>query len=61
VHGAVALLSNLEVAHYVITRDLLDRAETSPGRKGHYDWQVLGTGRVLQRHPLRDVAWKELA
>jgi uncharacterized protein (DUF58 family) len=61
VHGAAALLSDLEVAHYVITRDLLDRAETRPGRKGHYDWQVLGTGRVLQKHPLRDVAWKELA
>jgi uncharacterized protein (DUF58 family) len=61
VRGAAALLSDLEIAHYVITSDLLDRAETSPGRRGHYDWQVLGTGRVLQRHPLRDVAWKELA
>jgi uncharacterized protein (DUF58 family) len=60
VRGAAALLSDLEVAHYVITRDLLDRAETRPGRKGHYDWQVLGTGRVLQKHPLRDLAWKEL-
>jgi uncharacterized protein (DUF58 family) len=61
VHGAVALLSDLEVAHYVITRDLLDRAEARPGRKGHYDWRVLSTGRVLQKHPLRDASWKVLA
>jgi uncharacterized protein (DUF58 family) len=61
VRGATALLSDLEVAHYVITRDLLDRAETRPGRRGHQDWRILSSGRVLPMHPLRDVSWKELA
>jgi uncharacterized protein (DUF58 family) len=61
VSGVTALLSDLEVAHYVITRDLLDRPEARPGQQGREDWRVLPTGRVLSRRRSGDVAWKVLS
>jgi uncharacterized protein (DUF58 family) len=60
VRGVAALLSDLEVAHYIITQDLLDRAQPRP-KPDHYDWWVLGTGRVLPKHALPNVAWRELS
>jgi uncharacterized protein (DUF58 family) len=56
-----ALLSNLGVAHYVITRDLLDRPETRPGREGQWEWRVLGTGRAVPVRRPRDVPWRALS
>jgi hypothetical protein len=58
--GMTAVLSDLGVAHYVITRDLLDRPEAHPGRQGRWEWRVLGTGRAVPVHRHRDVAWKVL-
>ncbi len=56
-----AQLSDLEVAHHTITRDLLDRPEALPGREGHWAWRVLGTGRAVPiRRPQR-TAWKVLS
>jgi uncharacterized protein (DUF58 family) len=60
VRGMTALLSDLGVAHYVITRDLLDRPEARPGRQGRWEWRVFGTGRAIPIHRHRDVAWKVL-
>ncbi len=61
VQGTLALLSNLDVARYVITRDLLDRPEARPGQRGHWEWRVFGSGHVaLVRRP-RDTAWKRLS
>jgi hypothetical protein len=57
---AAALLSNLGVAHYVITRDLLDRPENQPGRQGQWEWRVLGTGRAAPVRRPRDVPWRAL-
>lgn len=59
--GTTALLSDLGVAHYVITRALLDRSEARPGRRGHWEWRVSGAGRALPVRRPRDIAWKVLA
>lgn len=40
-------LQRLDVVHYLITRDVLDRPETRPGRRGHWEWRVSGTGRAI--------------
>jgi len=61
VNRTLAMLANLGVARYVITRDLLDRPEARPGQRGHWEWRVFGSGHVaLVRRP-RDTAWKRLS
>jgi uncharacterized protein (DUF58 family) len=59
VKGTVALLTKLGVAHYLITRDVLDRPEARPGRLGRMEWRVSATGRATAiQH--QDTAWKRL-
>ena len=60
VEGVVTLLSSLEVAHYIVTRDVLDGAQPRLGRD-HDEGRVLGIGHVLPNHTLPDVAWRELS
>ncbi len=55
------LLSKLGVAHYVVTRDLLDRPEARPGQRGHWEWRVFGSGHVAPVRQPRDTAWKRLS
>jgi hypothetical protein len=59
--GLVALLSDLGVARYVITRDLLDRPESRPGRHGQWEWRVSPLGRAVAAHRPGDLAWKVLS
>jgi uncharacterized protein (DUF58 family) len=59
--GVLALLSDLGVAHYVITRDLLDRPEARPGRQGQWEWRVSPLGRAVSAHRPRDLTWKVLS
>ena len=61
VSGTLALLSDLGVARYVITRDLLDRPEARPGRQGQWEWRVSATGRAIQVRRPRDMGWKRLS
>jgi uncharacterized protein (DUF58 family) len=56
-----ALLAELGVAHQVIGRDLLDRAEMQPGKRGHWEWRVLGTGYAVPVRKPQDTAWRVLA
>ncbi len=61
VSGMRALLSDLGIARYVITRDLFDHPEARPGQQGQWDWRVSPLGRAVPvRHP-RDLAWKVLS
>lgn len=61
VSGTLALLSDLGIARYVITRDLLDHPEARPGQQGQWDWRISPLGRAVSvRHP-RDLAWKVLS
>jgi hypothetical protein len=57
----VALLSDLGVARYVITRDLLDRPESRPGRHGQWEWRVSPLGRAVTARRPGDLAWKVLS
>jgi hypothetical protein len=61
VSGTLASLSDLGVARYVITRDLLDRSEARPGRQGQWEWCVSPTGRVVPVRQPRDTVWKKLS
>ena len=59
-HGALALLTELEIAHHIITRDVLDRPEAQPGREGHWDWRISPLGKAVAIHKPRDMQWKVL-
>ena len=61
VSGALTLLSDWGVAHYVVTRDLLDRPEARPGRRGRWEWRVSGTGRAIATRRPRDADWRRLS
>ncbi|MBI3243506.1 MAG: DUF58 domain-containing protein [Chloroflexi bacterium] len=53
-------LAELGVAHYLITRDLLDQPELRPGTQGQWDWQVSPHGKAMPR-TRRDLTWKVLS
>lgn len=56
-----ALLSGLGITSYVITRDLLDRPESRPGRQGQWEWRVTPLGRAVTTRRPRELAWKVLS
>ncbi len=57
---AQALLSDLGIAHHVISKAILDTADVSPGRAGQWDWRVAGAGRAVAVHRPQDFRWKVL-
>ncbi len=59
--ATMAMLSELGVAHYVITRDLLDQPELRPGKQGQWEWQVSPHGKAIASHTRRDLSWKVLS
>jgi uncharacterized protein (DUF58 family) len=59
--STAALLAGLGVAHHVIGKDFLDRSEMQPGKRGHWEWRVLGTGHAVPVRRPRDTAWRVLA
>jgi len=61
VSGTLALLSDLGVARYVITRDLLDRRQARPGWHGQWEWRVSATGRAIPVRRPHDMEWKRLS
>jgi hypothetical protein len=61
VSATVAFLTDLGVAHDVITRELFDRPEARPGQRGHWEWRTYGTGRAVPVRRPRDLTWKRLA
>jgi hypothetical protein len=61
VRGMTALLADLGVPFYVITRDILDQPEAHPGQEGSWEWKVLSTGRAVAIRQPRDTAWKVLS
>jgi uncharacterized protein (DUF58 family) len=60
VHPAQAILSELGVTYHLITRDLLDRPETSPGQRGQWEWHISPTGRAVPISQPQDVDWRAL-
>ncbi|MBN1875405.1 MAG: DUF58 domain-containing protein [Anaerolineae bacterium] len=60
-HPAEAALYELGIANYLITKDVLDRPELRPGRKGVWEWRILGTGKAVPTRKPVDSAWKVLS
>ncbi len=58
--GTLAMLADLEITHYLITADILDRPEMRPGRQGHWDWQTTPQGRAILKGKLQDTRWHEI-
>jgi uncharacterized protein (DUF58 family) len=56
-----AHLTELGVVHYVIGPGLLDASEMRPGRRGHWEWRVTGTGRAVPVQKPQDMEWRVLA
>ncbi len=56
-----ALLSDLGIVSYVITRDLLDRPELQPGRQGWWEWRVSPLGRAITTRRPSELTWKVLS
>lgn len=63
--GDVKALANVlareGIAHFVVTRDLMDRPEARPGQQGAWEWRVSATGRAIPRHAPSDQTWRTLA
>lgn len=56
----LGLLSQMGIAQYAITKDLLDRPEARPGERGKWEWRVSAHGKaVLVRKP-GDMSWRGL-
>jgi uncharacterized protein (DUF58 family) len=56
----LGVLADLGIAHYAITKDLLDLPEARPGQSGRWEWRVSPRGKaVLVRKP-GDMSWKGL-
>jgi hypothetical protein len=59
--GLHTQLSNFGVNFYVITRDLLEKAEAHPGRAGMWEWKVTPRGRAVPVNLPADIDWRSLA
>jgi uncharacterized protein (DUF58 family) len=61
VRQTTALLSALGIAHHVIGPDMLDRSEMEPGRRGRWEWRVLGTGHAVPVRQPQETDWRVLS
>jgi uncharacterized protein (DUF58 family) len=55
-----ATLSSLGIPHDIISRDLLDRGEAQPGRRGRWEWRTTPLGRAIPVNQPEDMSWREL-
>ncbi len=53
-------LTDLGIAHYIITQDVLNRPESHPGQAGHWEWRVTPSGRAILVRKPGDMSWKVL-
>lgn len=61
IHNISSLLSEMEITHYLMGRDVLDLADTMPGTLGRPDWRITPRGRAILTRPMRDAHWRTLA
>jgi uncharacterized protein (DUF58 family) len=59
--ACAGLLAEMGMAHYVVTRDQLDRPEARPGERGQWEWRVSLTGRAIPIKTPADTSWKALS
>lgn len=55
--GALAALVRLQVRHFLITPELLDRPEAHPGQHGLH-WRISPTGRAILTNQPDELEWK---
>jgi hypothetical protein len=58
--GLLHEFSRWGIHHHLITPDLLDRPEASPGHKGEWQWRISPTGRAVALNPAMDAAWRDI-
>jgi uncharacterized protein (DUF58 family) len=56
-----ALLTDLGVAHYIVTRDLLDRPEARASQPGYWEQPAPGDRRTIPLRRDRDPSWRALS
>lgn len=59
-----AALENLGIAYYEITKDVLNLPEARPGKRGQWEWRVMGTGKAVaveEKERELQVQWRTLA
>ncbi len=59
--GTLGALTEMEIAHHLITRSLLDRPEARPGREGQWEWHASALGKATPILKPRDTNWKVMA
>ena len=59
--GTLGMLAEMEIAHHLITRSVLDRPEARPGREGHWEWHASALGKATPILKPRDTNWKVMA
>lgn len=60
-HSTLQLLTEMEIAHQIITRDVLDRPEAKPGHAGNWEWRASPLGKAMPIQKPRDTSWKVLS
>jgi len=58
--GTLGCLTDMEIAHHLITRAMLERPEAKPGRAGHWEWRTSPLGKAVAIHRPRETNWKAL-
>jgi hypothetical protein len=58
--GALGWLTDMEIAHHLVTREMLDRPEAKPGRAGYWEWRTSPLGKAVAIHKPRETNWKVL-
>jgi uncharacterized protein (DUF58 family) len=58
--GALAVLTEMQIAHHLITRDMLDRPEAQPGHEGYWEWRASPLGKAVAIQKPLDTRWKML-
>lgn len=54
-------LTDLNVAHYVIDRSLLNQPQARPGAQGRWEWHVTPHGKAIATGAASDAAWRSLS
>ena len=57
----IALLSDLGITHYRITREWMDRPEVRPGKQGHWQWHEARSSRATLKNAPGHLVWRELS
>jgi uncharacterized protein (DUF58 family) len=56
-----SLLDEQEIARYVMTRDMLNRSDVTPGTQGRLEWRITSRGRAILAHSPRELQWRTIA